>query len=124
MLTRTDTATVLRRETGGADAVLDFVGSDPTLSLAAGVLRPGGVLAIVGSGGGKLTVTKPGPLPQGASVSLPFWGSGRELREVIALARAGSVRVETEQFPLGAAVEAFARLRAGQVGGRAVLLPG
>ncbi|MEV6638997.1 NAD(P)-dependent alcohol dehydrogenase [Amycolatopsis sp. NPDC051371] len=124
LLTRTDTAAVLRRESGGADAVLDFVGSDPTLSLGARILRPGGALVIVGSGGGQLTVTKPGPLPQGASVSLPFWGSSRELREVIALARAGHIRVETEQFPLSAAEEAFARLREGRIRGRAVLLPG
>lgn len=119
-----DTAAVLRRETGGADAVLDFVGSDPTLRLGAGVLRPAGHLVIVGSGGGKLTVAKPGPLPQGATVSLPFWGSSRELREVIALATAGHIRVETETFPLAAAGEAFARLREGRVRGRAVLLPG
>jgi propanol-preferring alcohol dehydrogenase len=122
--TGTGTAAVLRRETGGADAVLDFVGGDPTLALGAEVLRPGGTLVVVGSGGGRLTVAKPGPLPPGASVSLPFWGSGRELREVIALARAGSIRVETERFPLSAAGEAFSRLRDGHVRGRAVLLPG
>jgi propanol-preferring alcohol dehydrogenase len=124
LLVRADTETVLRRETGGADAVLDFVGSDPTLRLSAGVLRAGGDLVLVGSGGGKLTVTKPGPLPQGASVSLPFWGGSRELAEVIALARAGGIRVETELFPLTDAAEAFDRLRAGRVLGRAVLLPG
>ncbi|MEU5262926.1 NAD(P)-dependent alcohol dehydrogenase [Amycolatopsis sp. NPDC021455] len=123
LLARADTETVLRRETGGADAVLDFVGSDPTLRLSAGVLRPGGDLVLVGSGGGKLTVTKPGPLPQGASVSLPFWGARRELTEVIALAGAGKIRVETELFPLAAAGEAFERLRAGRIQGRAVLLP-
>jgi propanol-preferring alcohol dehydrogenase len=124
LLVRADTETVLRRETGGADAVLDFVGSDPTLRLSAGVLRAGGDLVLVGSGGGKLTVTKPGPLPQGASVSLPFWGGSRELAEVIALARAGGIRVETELFPLTDVAEAFDRLRAGRVLGRAVLLPG
>lgn len=124
LLVKADTAAVLRRETGGADAVLDFVGSDPTLALGAAVLQPGGDLVIVGSGGGRLTVAKPGPLPQGASVSLPFWGSARELREVIALARAGHLHVETEQFPLTAAAEAFRRLRDGRVRGRAVLLPG
>jgi propanol-preferring alcohol dehydrogenase len=124
LLARADTETVLRRETGGADAVLDFVGSDPTLRLSAGILRPGGDLVLVGSGGGKLTVSKPGPLPQGASVSLPFWGSSRELGEVIALARAGRIRVETELFPLTAAGDAFKRLREGHIQGRAVLLPG
>jgi len=123
LLARTDTTAVLRRATGGIDAVLDFVGSDTSLSLGAGVLRSGGDLVIVGSGGGKLTVTKPGPLPQGASVSLPFWGSSQELREVITLAQAGHIRVETEQFPLSSAHEAFGRLRDGRVQGRAVLLP-
>ncbi|MEV5712720.1 NAD(P)-dependent alcohol dehydrogenase [Amycolatopsis mediterranei] len=124
LLSGPGTGSVLRRETGGADAVLDFVGSDPTLALGASVLRPGGTLVIVGSGGGRLTIAKPGPLPQGASVSSPFWGNRRELGEVIALARAGGIRVETELFPLAAAGEAFERVRAGRVRGRAVLLPG
>ena len=78
----------------------------------------------LGSGGGTLTVSKPGPLPQGASVSLPFWGSSRELREVIALAAAGDIHVETELFPLSAAAEAFERLRAGRIRFRAVLPAG
>jgi propanol-preferring alcohol dehydrogenase len=43
---------------------------------------------------------------------------------VITLARAGTIKVETEQFPLSAAGEAFRRLRDGHIRGRAVLLPG
>ncbi|GLY39854.1 hypothetical protein Amsp01_058770 [Amycolatopsis sp. NBRC 101858] len=42
---------------------------------------------------------------------------------MIALATAGSIRMETGQFPLSAAEEAFARLRNGHLRGRAVLLP-
>jgi propanol-preferring alcohol dehydrogenase len=124
-LMRTDTARVLRARTGGVgvDAVLDFVGNTATLELAADVLRPGGEVAVVGSGGGQLTVRKPGFLPPGFRLSLPFWGTRPELAEVIALARSGALRVETEQFPLSAAPEAFDRLRQGRVAGRAVLLP-
>ncbi|CAM5711127.1 S-(Hydroxymethyl)mycothiol dehydrogenase OS=Streptomyces alboniger OX=132473 GN=CP975_05105 PE=3 SV=1 [Streptomyces alboniger] len=120
-----DTAKVLRAETGGVgvDAVLDFVGNEATFALAVQLLRPGGELAVVGSGGGRLTVRKPGFLPAGFRLSLPFWGTRPELAEVIALARAGSLHVETEQFPLSAAPEAFGRLRQGRVRGRAVLLP-
>lgn len=117
---RADTEAVLGRT---ADAVFDFVGSDATLRLGAGVLRPGGDLVLVGSAGGKLVVAKPGPLPAGGSVALPFWGSRPELREVIALARAGALEVETELFPLSEAPRALERLRAGHVVGRAVLLP-
>ncbi|MFB6679293.1 NAD(P)-dependent alcohol dehydrogenase [Streptomyces sp. NPDC056390] len=121
----TDTGRALRAESGGvgADAVLDFAGTTESLELATSVLRPGGALALVGSGGGHLTVRKPGALPQGFSLSLPFWGSRTELAEVIALARSGAIHVETEQFPLSAATDAFERLRRGRVQGRAVLVP-
>jgi propanol-preferring alcohol dehydrogenase len=124
-LVRADTAGVLRMRSGGAgaDAVLDFVGTTQTLELAAGVLRPGGELAVVGSGGGRLTVSKPGALPPGFRLSLPFWGTRPELAEVVALARSGAIHVETEQFSLSAAPETIGRLRRGQVRGRAVLVP-
>ncbi|WP_405864861.1 MULTISPECIES: NAD(P)-dependent alcohol dehydrogenase [unclassified Streptomyces] len=124
-LLRADTARVLRDGTGGvgADAVLDFVGNEATLGLAVDVLRPGGELALIGSGGGQVTVRKPGLLPPGFRLSLPFWGTRPELTEVIALARSGALHVETERFPLSAAPKAFDLLRRGQIRGRAVLMP-
>ncbi|MGR3932341.1 NAD(P)-dependent alcohol dehydrogenase [Streptomyces sp. BRA346] len=124
-LMRADTARVLRTRGGdvGADAVLDFVGTAETLDLAVGVLRPGGELAVVGSGGGRLTVSKPGVLPPGFRLSLPFWGPRHQLAEVVALARSGALHVETERFPMSAAAEAIDRLRHGRVRGRAVLVP-
>ncbi|MFJ1967567.1 alcohol dehydrogenase catalytic domain-containing protein [Streptomyces sp. NPDC087903] len=124
-LLRPDTAGVLRSRTGGvgAVAVLDFVGSHSSLELAVAVLRAGGDLAVVGSGGGELTVRKPGALPAGTRVSLPFWGTVPELRRVVALAREGALRVEVERFALSSAPEAITRLRSGTVRGRAVLVP-
>ncbi|MFC8516484.1 alcohol dehydrogenase catalytic domain-containing protein [Streptomyces sp. NPDC057257] len=124
-LLRPDTAAVLRGRTGGvgAAAVLDFVGNGSTMELAAGVLRAGGELAVVGSGGGQLVIRKPGALPPGTRVSLPFWGTRPELEAVVALARAGSLRVRVEEFPLSGAAEAIARLRSEAVRGRAVLVP-
>ncbi|WP_233625055.1 NAD(P)-dependent alcohol dehydrogenase [Actinoplanes sp. ATCC 53533] len=120
-----DTPRRVRTASGGpgADVVLDFVGTDATLELAARSLRADGDLVVVGSGGGQLTVRKPSALPAGARVSLPFWGSRDELAEVVALARAGTLRVEVERFPLSAAPEAIARLRAGTLPARAVLIP-
>lgn len=124
-LLRPDTAQVLRARTGGAGAVavLDFVGSRSSLELAVAVLRAGGELVVVGSGGGELTVRKPGALPPGTRISLPFWGTVPELERVVALAREGSLRVEVERHALSSALEAFDRLRAGAVRGRAVLVP-
>ncbi|MCT9079978.1 NAD(P)-dependent alcohol dehydrogenase [Streptomyces fulvoviolaceus] len=123
-LLRPDTAEVLRSRTGGtgAAAVLDFVGSHSSLELAIAVLRAGGELAVVGSGGGELTVRKPGALPPGARISLPFWGTLPELGRVVALAREGALRVEVERFALSGATEAIERLRSGSVRGRAVLV--
>jgi propanol-preferring alcohol dehydrogenase len=122
---RADTADVLRKRTGGAgaDAVLDFVGTSATLRLAVDTLRAGGELALVGSGGGELTVRKPGALPPGLRISLPFWGTRPDLEQVVALARSGAVRVETERFALSRAPEAIEMLRSGGVRGRVVLVP-
>ncbi|MER5344017.1 NAD(P)-dependent alcohol dehydrogenase [Streptomyces mirabilis] len=119
------TAEDLRRRIGGtgADVVLDFVGSRSSLELATGVLRAGGELAVVGSGGGELTVRKSDALPPGLRISLPFWGTRPELEEVVDLAREGVLTVETEQFPLSGAMEAIDRLRSGDLRGRAVLVP-
>ncbi|MEU9455104.1 NAD(P)-dependent alcohol dehydrogenase [Streptomyces sp. NPDC048277] len=124
-LLRTDTVRVLRARTGGtgAVAVLDFAGSRSSLELAVAVLRAGGELVVVGSGGGELTVRKPGALPPGTRISLPFWGTLPELERVLALAREGALRVEVERYALSSAPEAFERLRAGTVRGRAVVVP-
>ncbi|MFF3372409.1 NAD(P)-dependent alcohol dehydrogenase [Streptomyces sp. NPDC002680] len=124
-LLRPDSAAVLRDRTGGvgAVAVLDFVGGRSSLDLATGVLRPGGELVVVGSGGGELSVRKPGVLPPGTRISLPFWGTLPELEQVVALAREGVLKVEVEQFALSRALEAIEGLRSGGVRGRAVLVP-
>ncbi|MFE6174521.1 NAD(P)-dependent alcohol dehydrogenase [Streptomyces sp. NPDC056464] len=124
-LVRPDTAEALRRRTGGAgvDAVLDFVGTSATLGLGSSAVRPGGALALVGSGGGELMVRKPGALPPGLRISLPFWGTRTELEQVMTLARAGAVTVATERFPLSRTLDAIDALRSGKVRGRAVLIP-
>ena len=114
----------LSEEAGGrgASLVLDCVATDGTLALAAGVTAPGGAISYVGRGGGSLPVS-PASLPFGCSVHIPTWGTLPELAEVVALARAGAVRAETECFTLGQAVDAYRRLRRGEVRGRAVVTP-
>jgi propanol-preferring alcohol dehydrogenase len=105
----------------GADVVLDFVGAQATIDLGAALLRPAGELVLVGSGGGRLVVSKPGALPAGARVRLPFWGSRTELVQVVELTRAGRLEVETTTMALADAAAAFDQLRRGDVVGRLVL---
>ncbi|MDL5156063.1 alcohol dehydrogenase catalytic domain-containing protein [Actinomycetospora sp. Odt1-22] len=107
----------------GADVVFDFAGAQSSLDLAVALLRTAGDLVVVGSGGGSLTVSKPGVLPSGAAVRVPFWGSRPELEAVVGVARGGSLTPRTTTYPLADADRAFAQLRAGRLLGRAVLVP-
>ena len=126
-----DAATFIRElvgpPPGGAEAVFDFVGIDPTLKLAASVVATGGRFMLVGLGGGTLQI-KPGVadigIPMETQVVVPFWGTRAELAEVIALARAGRLTAHVEQFPLTNADEAYKKLSAGTLQGRGVVVPG
>jgi propanol-preferring alcohol dehydrogenase len=43
--------------------------------------------------------------------------------EVIAMARDGRIHAETTEFPVAAVVDVYGRLKAGQITGRAELVP-
>ena len=107
----------------GADAVLDFVGTDQTLNAALRNAATMGSVAIVGQGFGTAQVRWGQPAhdcdvfnPQGATIA--------ELHEVVALANTGKVVIESEQFAFDETPQAYDKLRAGTLNGRAVVLPG
>ena len=106
----------------GAGVVLDCVGVQPTFDLAARLLRRNSAWVVIGLGGGHHDFTW-GSTPYGTTLTLPYGGSRLELMELVAMARLGRIRAETTAYPLDQAVEVFARLRAGEVRGRAVLTP-
>jgi propanol-preferring alcohol dehydrogenase len=114
----------LREEIAGAGAalVLDFVGTDATLELAAGVAGQGGDIAIVGIAGGTLPAGF-GRIPLECSIAIPNWGTLPELIEVVALAQSGAIHAEVERVPLDATLDAYRRLERGEVVGRAVVVP-
>ena len=106
----------------GAELVLDFVGVDPTLTMAAQVSRVLGHLTIVGLGDAALPVSFNSPAKE-CSVASPFWGSIPELIEVIELAQTGKIKMLVEHFPLDSAAEAYHLLHDGKIAGRAVITP-
>jgi len=113
----------LREELGGAaTVVLDFVGSDETLSLAAGTIAVGGHVALVGLGGGSFPMAF-GKAPLEWSLRRPSWGTLPELHEVVALARSGAIEIAIERLSLDDAVDGYRRLQEGAVDGRAVAVP-
>ncbi len=109
-------------EPGGAVAVLDLVGSDATMAEAARLVRPTGVVMVVGEAGGRLPFGF-GTVPNEAHLTTSLWGSYRDLVAVVELARAGTLRWEVEALPLHRVNEALERLRRGRVRGRLVLTP-
>ena len=118
------TAATTRAVTGGgAHVVFDCVGSEATLALGAKSLRSEGRLVIIGLAGGTLPVSFFG-LPYGAQVATSYWGTITELMELVELASQGKIALEVESFTLDEAMTAYARLRRGQLRGRAVIVPG
>jgi propanol-preferring alcohol dehydrogenase len=106
----------------GAEVVLDFVGVDATLALAAASAQTLGHVTLVGIGGGSHNFNF---FSQAYEVSFAttYWGSIIELIEVLALARDGHIRAEVQQVALDDAARAYERLAAGEIHGRAVMVP-
>ncbi len=119
-----DAVEEIRGLTGGlgAELVLDLVGLDPTLQLAAATVRTLGELTIVGIGGGSLPVSF-FSVPYEASVTTTYWGSVTELMDVITLAQQGDISAHVTTFELSDAVKAYDQLRNGELRGRAVITP-
>lgn len=107
----------------GADAVLDVVGTDSTISAGIRSLRSEGGFVLVGSGGGSLSGPWFDRLPRGATICR-IQGSGRrDLQGVAELAATGRLRVDVEELPLSDVAEAYRRLDAGTLTARAVVVP-
>jgi alcohol dehydrogenase, propanol-preferring len=114
----------VRRAAGGRGAglVLDFVGVDATLALAAGAVAPGGHVSIVGVGGGSLPM-RFGAVSAETPVVFSNWGrarssprSSRSRGRAPWRSRSSGSRSRTCRSPYG-------RLEAGGVAGRIVAVP-
>lgn len=124
LLANEGTALEIRAATGGrgADVVLDFVGVEATLGMAALSSRPLGDLTIVGIGGGTLPVSF-FSVPYEVSIQTTYWGARPELVELLDLAARGLVASEVSTFPLAEGAAAYRKLHAGEIDGRAVIVP-
>ncbi|RAK43326.1 propanol-preferring alcohol dehydrogenase [Actinoplanes lutulentus] len=105
----------------GADAVLDFVGTDDTITAGLKAVRPGGAYGLIGSAGGTFTRPWFGALPRDGEV-FTFQGSSiADAREVIALTQAGLIRNEVTLYPFDKITTAYEHLSAGTLPTRAVI---
>jgi propanol-preferring alcohol dehydrogenase len=108
---------------GGAEVVLDFVGSDATIKAGVAAVRPYGAFGLIGAAGGTLRRPWFGALPRDGEV-FTFQGSGiADVEAAVALAAAGRIRSEVDPFPLSRVAEAYEAMEQGALRGRAVVVP-
>jgi NAD+-dependent secondary alcohol dehydrogenase Adh1 len=107
---------------GGADVVLDFVAEQGAEMDAFAMTRPNGSYFVIGYGG-TLTIPTLDIISTERNIIGNIVGTYNELAELMVLAEAGKVTLHTRTYPLDAAVEALHDLDAGQVRGRAILVP-
>ena len=104
----------------GADVVIDLVGTDETLALAAAVSRPHGRIILVGLEGGSLEVGW-GRLATTCEFAVSLGSTLSDLREVCCLAADGRLLIDFELFAFCDVETALSRLQDGSLNGRAVV---
>jgi propanol-preferring alcohol dehydrogenase len=114
----------LKEKTGGqgADVVFDFVGSDETIATALALSRPMGLVVILGAAGGTARISWT-TVARECPVLIPQGGTLTDLAEVVALAETGVLQMHNEVFGFDRTPEAYARVRANTLAGRAVVAP-
>lgn len=104
----------------GAEAVLDFAGTDDTLQTGAAVAAALGRHVVCGMSAGSFSAGWHSMAP-GCQFSLSLGYTLSELAEVVVLAEQGSVRIESERFSFDRIPDAYDALRSGAVKSRAVV---
>jgi NAD+-dependent secondary alcohol dehydrogenase Adh1 len=106
----------------GADLVLDFVAEQGAENEGFAMTRPTGSYYVIGYGG-TLEIPTLDVISTERNIIGNIVGTYNELAELMVLAQSGRVRLHTKTYPLDAAVDALHDLDAGQVRGRAILVP-
>lgn len=108
----------------GVAAAFDFVGSDATLALAVGATRALGKVTQIGLAGGSARLKVLESSAFEVTFEATLWGTLKELREVLALAESGLLLpIPLEFEPLDHINDVYARVKRGEVTGRAVIRP-
>jgi alcohol dehydrogenase, propanol-preferring len=107
----------------GADAVVDFVNTTATSSLAFRSMKRGGRIILVGLSGEASAFPLPLIAMKGIGILGSYVGNLRDLLEVTRLLESGKIEVTTNKMPLSKANEAIELLAAQKVVGRIILNP-
>ena len=107
---------------GGADVVFDFVAEQGAEMDGWHMTGPAGSYYVIGYGG-ELRIPTLDFVAGEKNIVGNIVGTYTDLAELMVLAQAGKVTLHTQQYPLDRAVDALHDLDAGEVRGRAILVP-
>jgi NAD+-dependent secondary alcohol dehydrogenase Adh1 len=106
----------------GGDVVIDFVAEQGAEHDAWQMTAPAGSMYVIGYGG-QVQIPTLDFVAGEKNIIGNIVGTYNDLAELMVLAQAGKVTLHTRQYPLDAALDALRDLDAGQVRGRAILVP-
>ena len=118
-----DVAALLLQAAGGPiKAAIDFVNTSSTALLGFECLAKAGKLILVGIAGGELVISLASMVFKPRTVQGSATGNPQDLRDVVALARAGKLKaIPLTILPKDQANTALTMLQKGQVSGRVIL---
>jgi D-arabinose 1-dehydrogenase-like Zn-dependent alcohol dehydrogenase len=118
-----DAAEKIKQVAGGPlYGAVDLVGTSETATLAIAVLRKGGRLILVGLYGGEVPLSLVATIQRALMIQGSHLGSIDELKQVVALARAGKLKpIPIQKRPLSEVSRTLDELKTGTVVGRVVV---
>lgn len=106
----------------GVAAVIDLVGTDDSLALAARIVGRRGLIALLGLAGGSIRFGFDSLAPE-ASLTTVVAGTILDLQEVVCIAQAGRLESSVETYRLEDINDALGDLRSGRIASRAAVVP-
>lgn len=106
----------------GVEVVLDFAGFDSTIETGLRIVRKSGSYGLIGAGQGKLMNPWYGSFPLDAEI-FNFQGSSYlDIKEVIALAEQGKIKLDVDRYNPDEIEKAYDDMENGKLKGRAVVV--
>ncbi|MCS7024410.1 MAG: alcohol dehydrogenase catalytic domain-containing protein [Bryobacteraceae bacterium] len=116
-----DARKVIGKELGGAHGAIVFAASATAVATAFQTLKRGASLILVGMTAEKFSLGVTETVLKGIRIQGSYLGTRQDLETVFDLAAQGLARPQVHSYPIDQAPEIFARLKAGQILGRAVI---